>query len=86
MLPSGFFGGKSIREMQGFLDAERATNICIALCIKGFLRSRWSVEMTGIRGGFVRAIVVLIRWVDWDLKADGAHKFEGVAGLYDAWF
>jgi hypothetical protein len=34
--------------MQGFLDAERATNICITLCLKGFLRSRWSVEMTGM--------------------------------------
>ena len=33
--------------MQGFLDAKRATNICIPLCIKGFLCSRWSVEMTG---------------------------------------
>jgi len=32
--------------MQGFLDAKRDTNICITLCIKGFLHSRWSVEMT----------------------------------------
>ena len=26
--------------MQGFLDAERATNICIPLCIKGFLDAK----------------------------------------------
>ena len=37
--------------MQGFFDAKRATDICITLCIKGFLHSRWSVEMTGFFGG-----------------------------------
>ena len=47
-VPFGFFGHAAIREMQGFLEAERATNICNTLCIKGFLRSHWSVEMTGI--------------------------------------
>ena len=26
--------------MQGFLDAKRATNICITLCIKGFLDAK----------------------------------------------
>jgi len=36
--------------MQGFLDAKRDTNICITLCIKGFLHSRWSVEMTAFWG------------------------------------
>ena len=57
-VPFGFFGNADIREMQGFLDAKRATNICIPLCLKGFLRSRWSVEMTGfLRGeGLVNAI------------------------------
>ena len=38
--------------MQGFLDAKRATNIGITLCIEGFLRSRWSVEMTAVGGRF----------------------------------
>ena len=54
----GFFGSTGICEIQGFLDAKRATNICIPLCLKGFLRSRWSVEMTGfLRGeGLVNAI------------------------------
>ena len=41
-----FFDRTSLCEMLRFLEAERATNICIALCIKGFLHSRWSVEMT----------------------------------------
>ena len=50
----GFFGSTSICEIQGFLDEKRATNICITLCIKGFLRSRWSVEMTVIGMEFVR--------------------------------
>ena len=36
----------SHRTIQGFLDAKRATNICITLCIKGSLRSCWLVEMT----------------------------------------
>ena len=49
--PFGFLGHAGIREMQGFLDAKRATDICITLCIKGFLHSRWSVEMTGFLGG-----------------------------------
>ena len=44
---SGLFGNAGICEIQGFLDAKRATNIRITLCIEGFLRSRWSVEMTG---------------------------------------
>jgi len=46
----GFFGSVGIREIQGFLDAKHATNICITLCIKGFLHSRWSVEMTDFGG------------------------------------
>ena len=54
--------------------------------MQGFLHSRWSVEMTGIRDGLVRATVVLVQGVGWNLKADGAHEFEGVAGLYDAGF
>ena len=41
------------------IEAERATNTCITLCIKGLLRSRWSVQMTGFGGGFVRTTVVL---------------------------
>ena len=48
--PFGFFGCINSCEIQGFLDAERATNICITLCLKGFLRSRWSVEMTDVWG------------------------------------
>ena len=44
--------------MQGFLEAERATNICIALCIKGFLHSRWSVEMTDFSGRSVNTTAV----------------------------
>ena len=47
----GFFGSTGICEIQGFLDAKRATNICITLCIEGFLRSRWSIEMTSLFWG-----------------------------------
>ena len=32
------------------------------------------------------ALVRQARFVDWDLKTNGAHEFEGVAGLHDAWF
>jgi hypothetical protein len=41
-----------IREMQGFLDAKRSTNVCITLCTEGFLHSRWSVEMTAFGGKY----------------------------------
>ena len=33
-------------KIQSSLDAKRDTNIGIALCIKGSLHSRWSIEMT----------------------------------------
>jgi hypothetical protein len=45
--------------MQGFLDAKRAINICITLCIKGFLRSRWSVEMTRLGVGLYGHLLYL---------------------------
>jgi hypothetical protein len=57
LLHFGFFAGKNVRGIQGFLDAKRATDICITLCLKGFLDAKRATDIciTLCLKGFLRS-------------------------------